>query len=101
MENYEIVRKAASQKGDSDVVAAEKSLGEMLAARAQAMGAKAAVQEAILTKLSGEEVGACAQELAEFKEACAAVEEERSAVYVNYYSAEGAESGDQFRQDLL
>ena len=64
MENYEIVRKAAAEKGDSDVVAAEKSLKEMLAARAQCMEAKAALQEAILTKLSGENVGACEQELA-------------------------------------
>ena len=137
MENYEIVRKAAAAKGDSDVVAAEKSLGSMLAARAQAMDAKAAVQEAILTKLSGDNVGACEQELAEFKEAaaafglasgadagafsgqldeirngdmkslmddidaCAAVEDERSSVYADYYAADNVETGDAFRQNLL
>ena len=41
LENYEIVRRVAEQKGDSDIVTAEKSLRSLLQARAQLMSAKA------------------------------------------------------------
>ena len=34
LENYEIVRRVAEEKGDSDVVAAEKSLKSLMATRA-------------------------------------------------------------------
>jgi len=43
LENYEIVRRAADAKGDSDVLAAERSLRALLSARARLMEAKAVV----------------------------------------------------------
>ena len=44
LENYEIVRRVADQKGDSDVVLAEKNLRALLSTRAHIMKAKATVQ---------------------------------------------------------
>jgi hypothetical protein len=44
VENYEIVRRVADSKGDSDIIAAEKNLKSLLAARAKIMAAKAAIQ---------------------------------------------------------
>ncbi len=43
VENYEIVRRVAEAKGDSDVMAAEKNLKSLLSARAKIMAAKAAI----------------------------------------------------------
>ena len=37
LENYEIVRRVADSKGDSDVVAAERTLKSLLAARGKVM----------------------------------------------------------------
>jgi len=68
LENYEIVRRVAGEKGDSDVVNAEKSLKSLLMARARLMDAKATVQSEILTKVSGDELGATEQELNEYRE---------------------------------
>lgn len=48
LENYEICRRVAEAKGDSDVVNAEKSLKSLLSARAGLLAAKATVQEQIL-----------------------------------------------------
>ena len=58
LENYEIVKRAAEDKGDSDVVNAEKSLKSLLTARAKLMDAKATVQSEILAKVSGDDIGA-------------------------------------------
>ena len=41
LENYEIVKRVATEKGDSDVVNAEKSLKSLLNTRARVMNAKA------------------------------------------------------------
>lgn len=51
LENYEIVKRAADAKGDSDVIAAEKSLKSLLIARARLFAAKADIQEAILDRM--------------------------------------------------
>lgn len=67
LENYEIVKRAAEQKGDSDIVAAEKSLRSLMQARARVMATKAAIQQAVLDKVAEEETGACRQELAEYE----------------------------------
>ena len=48
LENYEIVKRVATEKGDSDVVNAEKSLKSLLNTRAKVMNAKADLQEAII-----------------------------------------------------
>ena len=55
LENYEIVKRAAEAKGDSDVIAAEKSLKSLLMARARMYAAKAAIQEAMLERMSGDQ----------------------------------------------
>lgn len=57
LENYEIVRRIAEQKGDSDIVLAEKNLKSLLSTRAHIMAAKAAVQESILSNIPENEVG--------------------------------------------
>ena len=44
LENYEIVKRVALEKGDSDVVNAEKSLKSLINTRAKVMNAKADVQ---------------------------------------------------------
>ena len=67
LENYEIVRRIAEQKGDSDIVLAEKNLKSLLATRAHIMAAKASVQESILANIPDNEVGVLEQELEEFK----------------------------------
>ena len=51
LENYEIVRRVAAEKSDSDVIAAEKSLKALLATRAKIMDVKATIQAEILDKL--------------------------------------------------
>ena len=43
LENYEIVKRAAEAKGDSDVINAERSLKSLLMARARLFSAKAAI----------------------------------------------------------
>jgi len=43
LENYEICKRVAETKGDSDVVAAEKSLKSLLSTRAGLLAAKATV----------------------------------------------------------
>ena len=55
LENYEIVKRAAEAKGDSDVIAAEKSLKSLLMARARMYAAKAAIQQAMLERMSGDQ----------------------------------------------
>lgn len=55
LENYEIVKRAAEAKGDSDVIAAERSLKSLLMARARMYAAKAAIQEAMLERMSGDQ----------------------------------------------
>ena len=67
LENYEIVRRVAEQKGDSDIVTAEKSLRSLLQARAQLMSAKAQVQRAILDKVADGNTGANQIELDEYE----------------------------------
>jgi len=57
LENYEIVRRVADQKGDSDVVLAEQNLRALLSTRAHIMKAKATVQTEILAKISGGDLG--------------------------------------------
>jgi|Transcript_10755 hypothetical protein len=69
LENYEIVKRAAEAKGDSDVIAAEKSLKSLLTARARLYSAKADIQESILARMSGEQIMAAQQELNEFRDA--------------------------------
>lgn len=68
LENYEIVRRVAEEKGDSDIVAAEKSLRALLATRAKIMDSKAAIQAEILEKLQSDDSTACQQELQEFQD---------------------------------
>lgn len=68
LENYEIVRRVAEQKGDSDIIAAEKSLRSLMQARAKVMATKAAIQQAVLDNVADEETGACRQELAEYED---------------------------------
>ena len=67
LENYEIVRRAAEAKGDSDVIAAEKSLKSLLNARARLFAAKADIQEAILERTQTDHGGAIRQELNEYR----------------------------------
>ena len=67
--NYEIVKRAAEAKGDSDVIAAERSLKQLLTARARLYAAKADIQEEILSRMSGSETGAIKQEVDEFRSA--------------------------------
>ena len=69
LENYEIVKRAAETKGDSDVITAERSLKSLLMARARIYAAKAAIQEAILERMSGDQTLAIEQELNEFRDA--------------------------------
>ena len=68
LENYEIVRRVADQKGDSDVVLAEQNLRALLSTRAHIMKAKATVQTEILAKISGGDLGLTEQELQEYKD---------------------------------
>ncbi len=69
LENYEIVRRAAEQKGDSDVVAAEKSLKSLISARAKLMDTKAALQRAILERIADDNnTGANEIELNEYED---------------------------------
>ena len=68
LENYEIVKRAAEAKGDSDVINAERSLKSLLMARARLFSAKAAIQEAIIQRMSDDQVHAVQQELDEFRE---------------------------------
>ena len=69
LENYEIVKRAAEAKGDSDIVAAEKSLKSLLSARAHIMATKSSVQRAILERIAdGDDTGANEIELKEYEE---------------------------------
>ena len=68
IENYEIVRRAAEQKGDSDVLSAEKNLGSLLRARAHLLALKAQVQESIKTRISGIETGIIENEIYELND---------------------------------
>ena len=70
LENYEIVRRVAAEKGDSDVVTAQQSLESLLNTRAKVMNAKADVQAAVIAQLGAEnDLGACEQEVKEFRDA--------------------------------
>lgn len=60
------MRRVAEEKGDSDVVNAEKSLKSLLSARANIMSAKAQVQRSILDNVSNDDVGATREELDEY-----------------------------------
>jgi len=51
MEAYEIVRRAASEKGGDDMVLAEKNLRNLLQTRAHIMSAKTTIQTALMNKL--------------------------------------------------
>jgi HEPN domain-containing protein len=62
------VRRVAEEKGDTDVVNAEKSLKSLLRARARIMDAKATVQSEILSKISGDDLDVSERELAEYRE---------------------------------
>jgi len=62
LENYEIVRRVAESKGDSDVVNAEKNLRSLLSARGKIMAAKAAIQQNIIDKVEGVDCGTSRQE---------------------------------------
>ena len=90
LENYEIVKKIAAQKGDSDVVNAEQSLKALLSARANLMLAKAQVQSEILEKLGEDDVKATEKELADYlnsaKQYGAAVEDAGDASADDIYS---------------
>jgi len=66
VENYEIVRRVAEAKGDSDVMAAEKNLKSLLSARAKIMAAKAAIQQSVIDKVEGADCGASQEEQREF-----------------------------------
>lgn len=140
LENYEIVRRVAEEKGDSDIVGAEKSLRALLATRAKIMDAKAAIQAEILEKLQSDDSTASVQELQEFQDfakrfgivafseeadlsdnvymkqlqdivdgdmkklmsdidACSAKDEEKAAVYADYYKDDA--TNETFRQELL
>ena len=59
LENYEIVKRVATEKGDSDVVNAEKSLKSLLITRAKVMNAKANLQAAIIEHVGADAHGAC------------------------------------------
>ena len=60
LENYEIVRRVAAEKGDSDVVTAQQSLESLLNIRAKVMNAKADVQAAVIAQLGADnDLGAC------------------------------------------
>ena len=69
IENYEIVRRVAESKGDSDVVNAEKNLRSLLSARGKIMAAKAAIQQNLIDKVKGVDCGASRQEQKEFEDA--------------------------------
>ena len=90
LENYEIVKKIAAQKGDSDVVNAEQSLKALLSARANLMLAKAKVQGDLLAKLGDDDVKATEKELADYlnsaKQYGAAVEDAGDAPADDIYS---------------
>lgn len=58
LENYEIVRRAAEEKQDSDLAAAERSLRSLLQTRAKVMETKVKLQTAILEKIVDGDVGA-------------------------------------------
>ena len=68
LENYEIVKRVATEKGDSDVVNAEKSLKSLLNTRARVMNAKANLQDAIIANVGADAHGACEQEVREFRD---------------------------------
>ena len=68
LENYEIVKRVATEKGDSDVVNAEKSLKSLLNTRARVMNAKADLQDAIIANVGADAHGACKQEVREFRD---------------------------------
>jgi len=51
MEAYEIVRRAANEKGGDDMVLAEKNLRNLLQTRAHIMSAKTTIQTALMNKL--------------------------------------------------
>ncbi len=68
VENYEIVRRVADAKGDSDVMAAEKNLKSLLSARAKIMAAKAAIQQSVIDKVEGVDCGASQEEQREFQD---------------------------------
>ena len=84
IENYEIVRRAAEQKGDSDVLSAEKNLGSLLRARAHLLALKAQVQESIKTRISGIETGIIENEIYELNDEAklygSAAEEQEEAI---------------------
>ena len=68
LENYEIVKRVATEKGDSDVVNAEKSLKSLLDTRARVMNAKANLQETVIANVGADAHGACKQEVKEFRD---------------------------------
>ena len=68
LENYEIVKRVATEKGDSDVINAEKSLKSLLNTRARVMNAKADLQDAVIANVGSDAHGACEQEVREFRE---------------------------------
>jgi len=51
MEAYEIVRRAANEKGGDDMVLAEKNLRNLLQTRAHIMSANTTIQTALMNKL--------------------------------------------------
>ena len=92
LSNYEIVKRAAEAKGDSDIIAAEKSLKSLLMARARLFAAKADIQEAILSRMLTDQGRSIKQECDEFRQAAArfghAAEGEQEASSDDVYSSQ-------------